>query len=171
MIYCKRDRGFSLIELLIILGIMAILLAIAAPQFSVWITKYNIEAQVRQLYGDLSNARAQAMYRNRTHFVVGAANIYQVIDDVNLNNAADDAAILTVNTVYPMVSDGPAIFSFDSRGMSNVDPAGTGATVAVCVPSTVSPDLDCLRISSSRIQLGKMTAQGGGCNAIICQAR
>jgi prepilin-type N-terminal cleavage/methylation domain-containing protein len=171
MRYCLGHKGFSLIELLAVLALIAVLLAIATPSFVEWMTKYNIEAQVRKMYGDLTNARAQALFRNRTHFVVGTPNSYQIIDDVNLNGNPDDAVILNVNTSNAMTTDAPPVLRFDNRGIATVDAVGTGALVAVCVPSTVSPDFDCIRIEQARIQLGKMTAQGGGCDAAICRAK
>jgi prepilin-type N-terminal cleavage/methylation domain-containing protein len=173
MLELKGHKGFSLIELLIVIGLISILLAIAMPAFWTWMVKYDVEAQVRKLYGDLTTARAQAMYRNRTHcFTIIAAN-YQVVADMNNNGCADDAVILNVNAHTPfLTSAGGFSFGFDSRGIARQPDGLTAvASEAICVPSTASPDFDCIRIEQARMQLGKMTVQGGGCNAVICREK
>jgi hypothetical protein len=65
----------------------------------------------------------------------------------------------------------PATLSFDAKGMANVVvvPVGTPGG-AMCVASSVGPDYDCLTIGQSRINMGKLTAQGG-CLVANCRPK
>ncbi len=56
----KNIYGFSIIELIIVIGIMAIIATIAIPEFTKWKTKYSIESDTKKLAGFLQQARLKA---------------------------------------------------------------------------------------------------------------
>jgi prepilin-type N-terminal cleavage/methylation domain-containing protein len=55
------SRGFTLIEMIIILGIMAILLTIAYPSFQRYAINGNLRSAARDLVGDFNNQKQRAM--------------------------------------------------------------------------------------------------------------
>jgi type IV fimbrial biogenesis protein FimT len=57
----KRQRGFTLTELMIVVAIVAILLAIGVPSFRYITNSYRMSAEVNGLLGDLQYARAEAI--------------------------------------------------------------------------------------------------------------
>jgi len=59
-----RDRGFTLIEALVVLSIVAIVLAIGAPNLSFLIGSMNARSASFDLIGDLALARSEAIKRN-----------------------------------------------------------------------------------------------------------
>jgi len=57
----QRMRGFSLVELMITLGIAIILAAVAIPQYTNTIQTQNVTAEISQLSNDMQYARAEAL--------------------------------------------------------------------------------------------------------------
>lgn len=70
-------RGFSLIELVVVLAVLAILLAAGASNFSVWMTNSRIRTTAESIQNGLQMARAEAVRRNtpiRFQFVDNLTN-------------------------------------------------------------------------------------------------
>jgi type IV fimbrial biogenesis protein FimT len=58
-----RSRGFTLIELVVVVLILAILTALAAPSFAVLTRTQRIRAAAVDLFADLTMARSEAIKR------------------------------------------------------------------------------------------------------------
>lgn len=161
-------KGFTLIELLVVIIIMAILMTIAGLSARDWLERYAVEGQIREMYSDLMNVRARAMQRNRTHFVYLAANAFSVYEDTNTppdGNGTPDAGdrLVLQKTLKKAMENTQTPFNaptmvFDSKGM-------TSDNQKLCIFSDVAPAFDCMIISATRINPGRITNQGGACNA------
>jgi len=57
----KRQRGFNLTELIIVMAIVAILLSIGVPSYRYVTNSYRMSSEVNGLLGDLMYARAEAV--------------------------------------------------------------------------------------------------------------
>lgn len=62
--YPHRECGFSLVELVAALAIGAILVAVAVPSFSSFITQQRIKATAGNVYLAMGKARSEAVRRN-----------------------------------------------------------------------------------------------------------
>jgi len=121
------------------------------------------------------------MNKNRTHFVALAATGYTAYDDnspapdgngtltlgsdtvVLRSNQALNLSTVRSQEFYSIAWSGNNPISFNSRGICTTPNT-------ICVNSTLQPLYDCIKVSASRINLGKLTAQGA-CNADNCQIR
>ena len=56
-------RGFSLVELMIVLAVSAVLIGVAAPEMRDMIQRRRLDAAVADLYGAIDLARSQAIAR------------------------------------------------------------------------------------------------------------
>ena len=61
-----RLRGFTLIEMMVVIGIVAILGAIAAPNMSAMIKRQRIKTAAFDVFASLTFARSEAIKRNTT---------------------------------------------------------------------------------------------------------
>ena len=67
-------RGFSLAEILVAIGIFAILAAIATPQFIAFRPKNRLNGAARQIYSELMWARSKAVNDNSSYVVTFPTN-------------------------------------------------------------------------------------------------
>jgi type II secretory pathway pseudopilin PulG len=167
----QKNRGFSLIELIVIVAIMIILLAIGIPQLSKYMQKYNVEKEITSLYGDLVNQRFKSMNSGIPHGVrFDSSKQYTIFtfDDKNYNlkfddtNEEKDASIKTVN--YDLQAGGNSISGkvilFDKTGMAKTSSWGLGNfTIDINYPAKYN----CLSISSSRIKMGVWNENDHSC--------
>ncbi len=168
----RAARGFSLLELLVVIGFATALAGMGVASFVGLAKKYDIENQAKRIHADLSNVKVMSMSKGRTHFVALDANGYTAYDDNNpgpdgdgVLNVGTDAAVLQSNQVFalnaaskqflPIAVNGGAQIGFNPRGLrTNANP------VTVCIFSDVAPRYDCVNVASARITLGKLTVQG-----------
>jgi len=88
---CNKQSGFTLIEMMIVIAIMAIFAAIAVPNFLSYMPKSRLNGAARQIMGDLMAARMKAVSQNNEFKIFFLANghEYMILDDDN-NNGTDD---------------------------------------------------------------------------------
>jgi prepilin-type N-terminal cleavage/methylation domain-containing protein len=161
-----KDRGITLIELIIVISIIGILLIALGFSFEGWMGAYRVESQTKEMYVDLMNARARAMERNRDHFVVVNAGNYQIYEDTDEDGAtpppidAGDTSILRPDPkplTYPVESTSwTGTITMDTRGL--VSPNNT---IRFNV-GTNNPDYDCIVLFATRINMGKWN--GASCD-------
>ena len=187
----KKD-GFSLIELLVVMIILGVIATLGTVSFSGWVRKHNLESQVREMYTDLMSARLTAMHQNRTHFITLSANQLRAYEDTDpapngngtLTLGSDNplclwerkrgdpvdatcptsSSLSYKNLTFPAIWNGAATLEFNARGLSNSDKS-------ICVFSTYNPSYDCIVVSSTRIRMGKLLSQSGGCNSGNCEPK
>ncbi len=65
----QSQSGFTVVELLTVIGIMMIITAIATPSFYYWLPTYRLSAGARQVSADLQLARMKAISQNTSYWL------------------------------------------------------------------------------------------------------
>ncbi|HOF04781.1 MAG TPA: GspH/FimT family pseudopilin, partial [Syntrophales bacterium] len=90
MIDNSRRRGFTLVEIIIVIAVMTIIAALAYPNFQGFMASRRLNGAARQVQGDLLAARMRAVSENReikVKFING--NQYTMFYDYNNNGQVD----------------------------------------------------------------------------------
>ena len=87
----SRSGGFSVVELLVVMGIIGVLVAVAIPNLRGYLRTVTIRKGADSVAAELNNARARAIKRNLhfgTVFVILSTTTYRVVteDDLDRTN-------------------------------------------------------------------------------------
>ncbi len=135
----NRRDGFTLVELMIVIAVIGILAAIAAPSYQTYMAQRRLNGATRHLAVHLMQARSQAITTNKK-IIVNLLNSNQYCfvtdNDGDETISAGDTTEATWD-IYPDYYD--VTFAAASTGFNPVfRPDGTGQTGTINVSSSVS---------------------------------
>lgn len=169
----KKQRGFTLIELMVVISLVALLLAWGIPAFSTWNARNNVEGEIAQLYSNLQYARTNA-YANKNLTGIywgGSASIaqYQIMTNTTQNATTIDTGAsqigATVSTAQHPLTATPnqKSVSFNGRGFLNTADSNDSANpITFYISPSEGAGTDCVSVSLTRIVSGKW--DGTSCN-------
>jgi type IV fimbrial biogenesis protein FimT len=133
----RKNSGFSLMELMIIIAIMSVIAAIAVPSMIGWRSRSKLQGAASNLAGDLQVAKLMAIKESNFVVVDFAANGYRVFvdNDGNWNLDAGERLVQTrqfppdvwINLAATDLSDDRT--RFNDRGLP--DPGNLGTVFIV----------------------------------------
>jgi len=126
----QQPSGLTLIEMMIVIALMGILLALAAPNIGLFTSGYKLRGAAREAATDLQYARLLAIKENRDFRVTFDSNSYQVV------RVSDGKVVKTrsFSTDYSDINLTNVFITFDSRG--TFDPLkNSGANTATLTVS------------------------------------
>jgi len=187
----KNMHGFTLIELMVVIAIVAVLAALAVPSFQGMIASSNLTTTSNDLIATYARARSDAIRRGKRVTVCMSADTAQCTtvgdwsqgwimfndDDhaaaaatvESTNDITAKAAALTNNIVVKAKSGQP-YFSYSADGQAKLMNGGNGAgTIRVCSKSSaLSNDTrtrDIVINFSGRVNVVKQTGIAASCPA------
>lgn len=156
-------RGFTLMEMVTVLSILAILLAIGTLDLSAMQKKYSIEKQTKELFTDIANLRLKAIHGKRLHRLTLQTNGISCQSFSREDETLASGTTVLSRTLHYAITkeNGDPLagtnIDFDFRGFTR-----NAFTIRVASESGDAP-FDCILIAESRTNLGKMN--GGTCHA------
>lgn len=135
--------GFTLIELMITIAVVAVLIVLAAPSFTGLINSNRLAAQANEVVASLQQARMEAIRRN------GSVTVCRTTDGTTCAGAgswnswitvATGGEVLRVNTVKAplQVTSVASSIIFRADGLARAAAGGalTANDITVCIPTT-----------------------------------
>jgi type IV fimbrial biogenesis protein FimT len=149
----KKSRGFSLIEVLVVLLLVGLLLTLGLPAFSGWMQNLQVRSAADSIQNGLQVARAEAIRRNTlVSFTLNgpdagwAVAVIDPAESVQTYAAADGAPNAQVG-IDPGAL--PLVVVFDGLGKTNL---AAKTTLSVTNPTggncgTDAGDMRCLNVT------------------------
>lgn len=163
-----KNHGFSLIELIVVIGIMGIIMSIAAINFSQWQIKNNIERQANEMYMEIAEARQLALNTKQARTIRFSANslvFRRYTTDTDLESG--EGVVVKTKALQYTITRNSWVAPSDNPNITDADILFTTRGImdqptpkAICIYSAVNPALDAIVIVESRVAAGKIKVRG-----------
>lgn len=155
----KNNKGFNLVELMIVLLIMSVLMLVASPHYSAWLNNMRIKNITEGINLGITQARAEAIKRNDyIFFILNDDTSWEIknIDDEIINRKESTESSLGVSLVIG--PNNAEILTFNGYGSVTPNLDSSESITSIVVGSANSIE-----------GVNPMTLKiGGGGGTLIC---
>lgn len=148
-------NGFSLIELMVVIAIIGILLAVATLNFNSWVTRQNIDREVKEMHAEIMAAKQRALVTGQDYAVQLPNPATLVFRRFSSSADAAGTVVQTKNLRYPVTLSSTDPIKFNDRCMME-----NATDKILCVFTDANPAVDALVITQSRVSVGRIISQG-----------
>jgi type IV fimbrial biogenesis protein FimT len=150
----RGARGFTLVEMMTVVSILAVMLGILAPSFSGFLASQQAKALTYDLTSDLMLARNEALKRNVTVSIARAGSGWEQGWSVATVATAEQLSRRNASAQSVSVSGAPASIRFDPNGRVS-SPLGS-----VRITIGGGSNFRCVELDPS----GRVRSQYGACS-------
>lgn len=123
--HADEPSGYTLTELMIVLGILAVVLGLSGIWLASQLPQYRLNGAVRQMRADLLAAKAQAVREgNEVRIFFTNPQHYDILDDDNNNGRADPGEVVESRSI---MDDFPGVV-IESNRNPIFNPRGTASS-------------------------------------------
>ena len=160
-----NKKGFTLIELMVVIAIVAMLATLALTGYHSTREKVKVENEIKALYGNLQNAKMRAFAEKRMWGLVWSSvpfTSYEMRYDTDGDDdITDSGGYNSTGTVsdlqYPINRTTSLNYvTFKASGLSNNE-------LSFYVDSAPDAEYDCVKVTQTRIKMGKWNATSNEC--------
>jgi type IV fimbrial biogenesis protein FimT len=153
----NRPQGFTIIELIVTIAVLAILAAMAIPSFTDMMERQRLINATEAVYSDLQNARSEAVKRSQQIVVSIQDGCITAADKLVSPTVVLSNTCMTAFPTINMSTNRSPIYFDRVRGITN--PTGGGGTITL----TSSTSLEARVIISGfgRVRVCSPTKVGG----------
>lgn len=153
----REQEGFTLVEMMLVVIVLAILAALAMPSFTTMIANQRVTSAAQELQTLLQYARAEGVYKRTQSTVTAAAQTWQA----KVGTQVLREATLSDSVTVEAGSSGGVIFEVTGQARPA---SGGGTSYSASISGTNASRVQCLTVTGAGLVRLKSAATKQACS-------